>query len=181
MRIFRSAGVYSEMHNLAFAGRRAGYLRTRISGIVIFLFALALTASAQTRVTTHHYDNARTGQNTAETILTSANVNSTLFGKLFALSVDGQVYAQPLYMQGVTIPGNGTHNVVYVATEHDSVYAFDGDVGGNPLWKVTLLTNGGTTVPNAQVGAGDINPEIGVTGTPVIDPTTNIAIQAIPR
>jgi hypothetical protein len=172
MRICRRTATYLQMHNSAFAGRRTGYLGIRISGITVFLFALALTASAQTRVTTHHYDNARTGQNTAETILTPANVNSTLFGKLFALSVDGQVYAQPLYMQGVTIPGNGTHNVVYVATEHDSVYAFDGDVGGNPLWKVTLLTNGGTTVPNAQVGASDINPEIGVTGTPVIDPST---------
>ena len=173
MRICRHTEPYLQMHNSAFAVRRIGYLGTRISGIAIFLFASALTASAQTRVTTQHYDNARTGQNTAETSLTPANVNSTLFGKLFVLSVDGQVYAQPLYMQGMAIPGKGTHNVVYVATENDSVYAFDGDVGGNPLWKVTLLTNGGTPVPSTQVVAADINPQIGVTGTPVIDPTTN--------
>jgi legume-like lectin family protein/chitobiase/beta-hexosaminidase-like protein len=173
MRIGRPSGLYLQMYESAFAARCIGYLGIRISGIAIFLFALALTASAQTRVTTQHYDNARTGQNTAETSLTPTNVNSTLFGKLFALSVDGQVYAQPLYLQGVAIPGKGTHNLVYVATEHDSVYAFDGDVGGNPLWKVTLLTNGGTSVPSTQVVAADINPEVGVTGTPVIDPTTN--------
>jgi len=173
MRTCRRTGLCLPIYNSTFTGRHPGYWGTRISGIAIFLFALSLTASAQTRVTTQHYDNARTGQNTAETTLTPTNVNSTLFGKLFALSVDGQVYAQPLYMQGITIPGKGTHNVVYVATEHDSVYAFDGDIGGNPFWKVTLLTNGGTTVPNTQVGAADINPEIGVTGTPVIDPTTN--------
>ncbi|MFZ3217886.1 MAG: chitobiase/beta-hexosaminidase C-terminal domain-containing protein [Candidatus Acidiferrales bacterium] len=119
-----------------------------------------------------HYDMLRTGQNTAETALTPTNVNATTFGKLFALSVDGQVYAQPLYMPNVTVSGHGSHNVVYVATENDSLYAFDGDIGGAPLWMITLLTNGGTAVPNTDVVAGDINPEIGVTGTPVIDPSS---------
>ena len=100
-------------------------------------------------------------------------MNSTLFGKLFALSVHGQVYAQPLYVPGVAIPGQGRHNVVYVATENDSLYAFDADIGGAPQWKVTLLPNGGTAVPSSDVVALDINPVIGITGTPAIDPSTN--------
>ncbi len=91
------------------------------------LFA-AGAALAQVSVTTFHNDNARTGQNSQETILTPANVNSQQFGKLFSVTVDGQVYAQPLYVPGVSING-GTHNVVYVATENDSLYAIDGDTG----------------------------------------------------
>ena len=166
-----------QMREARSAARRVGRLATRILGVVISLFFFAPAASAQTivppSVLTQHNDIARTGQNTMETALTPANVNSTLFGKLFALSVDGQVYAQPLYVPGVTISGKGTHNVVYVATENDSLYAFDADIGGAPLWQITLLTNGGTAVPNTYVVAYDINPQIGVTGTPVIDPSTN--------
>ena len=104
---------------------------------LLLTVAAPLSARAQTPVLTQHYDNARDGQNTNETILTQSSVNSTTFGKLFALGVDGQVYAQPLYVPGVSIPGQGTHNVLYVATEHDSVYAFDADSGGAPLWQVT--------------------------------------------
>ncbi len=133
-----------------------------------------LSASAQTSILTQHYNNARTGQNTNETILTPTNVNSTTFGKLFALGVDGYVYAQPLYVPGVAIPGQGTHNVLYVATEHDSLYAFDADTGGAPLWYVTFLVNGATTLSTSDVGnTQDIHPEIGITGTPVIDASTN--------
>src|SRR5580692_9518631 len=133
-----------------------------------------LAGRAQTSILTQHYDNARTGQNTNETVLNPTNVNSTTFGKLFALGVDGQVYAQPLYVPGVVIPGQGTHNVLYVATEHDSVYAFDADAGGAPLWQVTFLVNGATTLATSDVGnTQDINPEIGITGTPVIDSSTN--------
>src|SRR5208282_1505965 len=129
---------------------------------------------SQTNILTQHYDNARTGQNTNETILNQANVNSTTFGKLFALGVDGYVYAQPLYVPGVVIPGHGTHNALYIATEHDSVYAFDADTGGAPLWFVTFLVNGATTLSPSDVGnTQDIHPEIGITGTPAIDSSTN--------
>ncbi len=141
------------------------------------LFLLcAAQAGAQTTpvsVTTHHYDIGRTGQNTNETILTTANVNSSSFEKLFSVPADGLVFAQPLYMPAVAVAGQGTHNVVFFATEHDSLYAYDADTGGTPLWKVTFLINGATSVPWQTVGAGDIYPEIGITGTPVIDPMTN--------
>jgi len=116
-------------------------------------------------VTTYHNDNARTGQNLSETILTPANVNATNFGKLFALSVDGKVDAQPLYLAAVTFPNQGTHNALYVATEHDSVYAFDADTGAQ-LWKVSLLKSGETTSDTRS--CGQVVPEIGITSTPVI-------------
>lgn len=120
----------------------------------------------QTGVLTWHNDNARTGQNLQETTLTPANVNASSFGKLFVLSVDGQVDAQPLYVPSVAIPGHGTVNVVFVVTEHDSAYAFDADVG-TPLWQVSLV--GPNETPSDGRGCDQINPEIGVTATPVID------------
>jgi hypothetical protein len=120
---------------------------------------------------TYHNDNLRTGQNTNETVLTPANVNSTQFGKLFSYSIDGLSYASPLYVANVNIPGQGFHNVVYVVTEHDSVYAFDADgLSTIPLWKVSFLKSGVTTVPCTDTGeCGDIPNEIGITSTPVID------------
>ena len=128
-------------------------------------------------VLSFHNDNASTGQNLLETTLTPADVNSASFGKLFSAPVDGQVYAQPLYMSALSIAG-GTHNVVFVATEHDSLYAFDADSGAQ-LWKDSFLTSGLpgatiTTVPSSDVGTTDLSPEIGITATPVIDPSTNI-------
>jgi len=126
---------------------------------------------AQVSVTTYHNDNARTGQNTQEATLTPTNVNSSEFGKLFTVTVDGWVYAQPLYLSNVNIAG-GTHNVLYVATEHDSLYAIDADKG-TIYWQISLIPSGGSTVnSSSDLGCGDLFPEIGITGTPVIDTGT---------
>jgi hypothetical protein len=125
---------------------------------------------------THHNDNLRTGQNLNETALTPANTTVSQFGKLLSYPLDGMAFASPLYVANVNIPGQGFHNVVYVATEHDSVYAFDADgVNTNPLWKVSFINESAaiTTVPPNDTGeCCDIPLEIGITGTPVIDPTT---------
>jgi hypothetical protein len=138
--------------------------------------ALLLTCSfahAQVNVTTYHNDLSRTGTNSLETQLTPLTVNSNQFGKLFTTSVDGVVSAQPLYLAGVTIAG-GTHNVLYVATEHDSVFAIDADSGAI-LSQVNLIPAGGRTLnPTGDIDPScmDQVPEIGITGTPVIDPST---------
>jgi hypothetical protein len=143
-------------------------------GLAIFFAVLLANLSlAQINVTTYHYDIARDGQNTQETVLTPYNVNSTQFGKLFSVTLDGFVYAQPLYLANIAI-GGGTHNVLYVATEHDSVYAIDADTGVT-YWHVNLIPTGGRTVVGATdigIGCNDIVPEVGITGTPVIDPTS---------
>jgi len=118
-------------------------------------------------VTTYHYNVSRDGLNAKETILTQANVNSTQFGKIGFDAVDGKVDAQPLYLANVAIGGQ-LHNVLYVATEHDSVYAFDADTG-TQFWKTSILGTGETTSDNH--GCSQITPEIGITSTPVIDRT----------
>ena len=119
-------------------------------------------------VVTYHYDNLRTGQNTNETILTPANVNSTKFGKLGEFAVVGKVDAQPLYLSNLSIPG-GTKNVLYVATEHGCVYAFDADSIGasKPIWVTSTELAG--EVPSDDRNCSQVTPEIGVTSTPVID------------
>ncbi|MGH9681399.1 MAG: hypothetical protein ACRD4Y_15740, partial [Candidatus Acidiferrales bacterium] len=123
-----------------------------------------------TGVFTYHNNLARIGLNANETILTPGNVNSRSFGKLFSDPVDGYVYAQPLYVPGVALP-DGPHNIIYVATENDSVYAFDADRAGPPLWHASLL-EGGTPVPYTDFQCDQIVPQVGITGTPVIDPAT---------
>jgi outer membrane protein assembly factor BamB len=134
-------------------------------GLICFSLCVALASSA-TDVVTYHNDIARTGQNLQETILTTANVKSSLFGKLFTLRVDGIIDAEPLYLSAVSIPGKGTHNVVYAVTENDSVYAFDADAG-TLLWQVSVLGSGES--PSDDQGCGQISPQIGITSTPVID------------
>ena len=127
-------------------------------------------------VFTYHNDNLRTGQDLNETVLSPANVRSASFGKRFSYPLDGLALASPLYVQNVNIPGQGLHNVVIAATEHDSVYAFDADGRSSaPLWhdNFTNPAAGVTTVPAADTGeTGDIPNEIGITGTPVIDQAT---------
>lgn len=137
----------------------------------------AIQATGQTSVLTQHNDNGRTGQNTSETILNTTNVKVNTFGRLFSLTVQGQgqVTAQPLYVPNVTI-GGIVHNVLIVATELDSVYAFDADSGGSPLWSANLVdsahgaTAGETAVVSSALGCTDLQPNVGVTSTPVIDP-----------
>jgi hypothetical protein len=128
---------------------------------VLLLWAISAFA---VDVTTYHNDNARTGQNLSETILTPSNVTVATFGKLFVIPVDSKVDAEPLYVSAVTFP-SGTHNALYVATEHDSVYAFDADTGAQ-LWKVSMLESGET--PSDDRNCGQVTPEIGITSTPVI-------------
>ena len=146
-------------------------LHTLSRGWIAAILFLGLTASAQ--VITSQYNNARTGANLNETKLTPRNVNTHQFGKLFTLKVDGDVYAQPLFLGGIEIPGKGRHDVLFIATEHDSVYAFD--AYGNPsspLWQVSFLKGDVTTVSADHASCPFIEPEIGITSTPVIDAKT---------
>ncbi|MGB0061466.1 hypothetical protein, partial [Candidatus Binatus sp.] len=131
------------------------------------------TAAVPTDVLTYHNDNERTGQNLTESVLTTSNINnvtnpSPSFGKLYELPVDGLVDAQPLIKTQVTIKG-AVHNVLYVVTENDSVYAFDADTNGAPLWQVSVLGTG--EAASDDRGCGQVTPEIGITSTPVIDPS----------
>ncbi|HTR26086.1 MAG TPA: Ig-like domain-containing protein [Terriglobales bacterium] len=149
------------------------------SAVALTLILAIVPAVCQVSVLTQHYDNARTGQNTQETILTPANVNANGFGLLFSYPLDGQMAAQPLYVPNVYIPAlNATHNVVYAVTMHDSIYAFDADnnQGSNaqPLWFVNLLDadDGVTTVPLVDEKCRVTGySEFGIQGTPVIDTT----------
>jgi uncharacterized repeat protein (TIGR03806 family) len=149
--------------------------------IVLGVLVSSVTPDAfATAVLTYHNDNARTGSNTNETLLTLANVNTNTFGLLRKYDVDGYVYAQPLYFPGLAIPGHGTHNTVFVATENNSVYAFDADsnasADGGLLWHASL-GDGIDIVTNHEFGGRyhnnvyqDMLPRVGITGTPVVNP-----------
>jgi hypothetical protein len=134
-----------------------------------------VTGGSSIDVLTYHYDNFRTGQNVNEMMLTPANVNQTKFAKLGEFLVDGKVDAQPLLLSNLAIPGAGNKNVLYVVTEHDSIYAFDADsigaAGGTILWQATALLAG--EAPSDDRGCGQVTPEIGITSTPVIDRSRN--------
>jgi len=179
-------------------------LQTNQSGAYTLLasnaLGTALSASAQLTVLpipagrcqtvlTAQHDNARTGANTNEFILTPANLNTNCFGKLFSQPVDGAVYAQPLYVSGLNLPGLGIHNVVYVATQHGSVYAFDADsnqgADAAPLWQASLINPaaGVTPITPADVGGcGNIPYEECIAATPAIDLARgSIYVEALTR
>jgi len=143
-----------------------------ILACVLVIGGSAGIANGQVAVTTHHNDNGRTGQNLTERVLNTSNVNVNTFGKLFARAVDGQIYAQPLYVPDLSVAGQ-IRNVVYVATQNDSLYAFDADdpAASAPLWHV----NFGNAVPSTDVnpGCADITPQVGITSTPVIDTSSS--------
>jgi len=156
--------------------KRSVNWRSTVCVVPILLLVIILIANAWWQTTaraaavfkgvlTYHNDNNRSGYNPDESTLTFKNVNSTKFGKLFVVSTDGLVDAEPLYAPNLTVAG-GTHNVLFVASEHGTVYGFDADSGAT-LWHVTTVKSGETTSDNR--GCGQVTPEIGVTSTPVID------------
>jgi hypothetical protein len=156
--------------------------RLRQLTILAAMMTFAVSGFAQNTIGifTSRYDNARSGQNREEPILKPSNVNATSFGKVYSYAVDGQIYAQPLWVYGVKVPGKGTHNAVYVTTQMDSVFAFDaGGTTTTPLWQDSFidLANGIGPVPCGTDGNSDIScgvyPYYGITGTPVIDSSTN--------
>ena len=160
-------------------------MRRKLSRAFLVLFALSLPIAilgssplkAQNfpGVLTWHNDVGRTGQNLNETRLTPANVKVDKFGKIFSFPVDGNIFAQPLYVPGVNVFNQGVHNVLYVVTENDSVYAFDADGGSAaPLWKVSFLHPPDVVAQACATGNVGcvITPILGITGTPVIDPDT---------
>ena len=165
----------SQIGDAAWSGVCTGPHVPRLNKIAVSLASTTLAVVAATRmvtsapgtdVVTYHNDNARTGQNLSETILTPASVNSSAFGKRSFFPVDGKVDAQPLFVSALAIPGLGAHDVLYAVTEHDSVYALDAGTGG-VLWRTSTLGVGETTSDTR--GCSQVTPEIGITATPVID------------
>ena len=152
------------------------------ASLLTLVLACLTPAGAQTftGVFTQHNDNSRTGQNLGETILTPANVNIKTFGKVFSYPVDGQIYSQPLYVPNVSVPGQGIHNVVYVATQNsDSLYAFDADgLSSKALWQVSFVNPAAGITPVTCTSSHTPNvycsvyPVAGILSTPVIDPTS---------
>ena len=145
----------------------------------------ASTSGGSTDVVTHHYDVSRSGVNSAETLLTTSNVNSTTFGKVGEFAVDGQIDGQALFLSQLAIPGQGNKNVLYVATENDTVYAVDAQsISGSSatiLWKTSVLGSGESPADSASLPCGNISPN-GVTATPVIDRAHNaIYVEAMSK
>lgn len=173
--------------SLSIIKRTASHIEM-LSVAILSIFCAAVTpVFAQTPtavpVLTWRYDQTHAGQNTSETLLTTANVNPDSFGKLFSVKVDSTVYPQPLYVPNLKMSDGQTHNVLFVETSNDTMYAFDADSNGGsnggPIWKVSLAAtdhgaaSGATAIPWQDTGSPDVAPTIGITGTPVIDPTTN--------
>jgi hypothetical protein len=156
-----AAGAAASTANVTFTGTNSSLSHATTLALTVQVAG----STAAPDVTTYHYDNARDGLNAQETTLTPSNVNSTQFGKIGFDTVDGKVDAQPLYLANVGA-GGSTRNVLYVATEHDSVYAFDADTGAQ-IWKTSILETGETTSDDHS--CSQISPEIGITSTPVID------------
>jgi hypothetical protein len=154
--------IYSQARNVS---------KSLILSLSVTAFC-AFAAFGQISITTYHNDNNRTGVNPNETILSTTNVNVSTFGKVFSRTLDGQVYAQPLYIPQLILPGQGLHNVVYICTENNSVYAYDADNANasTPLWKVNL---GSPILATTQGATSGVLPQVGITSTPVIDPTSN--------
>jgi len=144
---------------------RRGLIGVTAGVLVVVTESRTISTSATIDMVTYHYDVARTGQNLNETILTPANVAAVTFGKKQILATDGKVDAQPLFLSGVSV-ASGVRDIVYVVTEHDSVYAFDASTG-SIVWRVSLLGSGETTSDTR--GCSQVTPEIGITSTPVID------------
>ncbi len=144
----------------------------RLGGALLTVLALTVLLSPRAAAVdwlTYHFDNTRDGANTNEVVLTPANVNTSTFFRLYTYAVDAEVYAEPLYMANVAITGRGTHNVVFVATENNSVYAFDADsnagTNGGLLWQTNLGTAATSTLFGTRYYHNVLNPYIGITGT----------------
>jgi len=184
-----SAGAWSNQVNLGLQSGSFSYLAGGLSNNTTYYYTVSATnqaglawaAPSETFTTpalqpvyTYHYDNTRDGANTNETLLTLANVNTNSFGQLFSYPVDGYVYAQALIATNVSIPGKGAHNVLYVATENDTIYAFDADnYVPTPYWTNNFLNSAaGVVVVPSGVTQGNVVPQVGITATPVIDPVT---------
>ncbi len=171
-----SSWIFNRFQKVASAGALCALVLTACCELP----RVSAQSSTPVPVLTWRYDLTHAGQNTQETSLTPANVASNAFGKLFSLSVDDHLFAQPLYVPNLKMSDGQVHNVLFVATENDSIYAFDADVKGNPIWHISLATtahgasSGATAVPQGDVAPSqDIGPNIGVTGTPTINLTTN--------
>lgn len=153
---------------------KAVVLRTSLLAFFVLGFlATGFPRACAQEVLTYHNNNARTGLNSAETTFTLSNVNSNSFGKLFTVTVDGLVDAEPLYLSAMPISGSGTHNLLIVATENDSVYAFDADTGA-AIWQISTLGSGETASDDRN--CTQVTPEIGITSTPVIRRTGSNAV-----